>query len=91
VHRLRRLVSPPSPTTPAGLVFVGFAKDAITWTTPSSGTGKPTTLTAAQLNAIYSANTGHCLTWKDVGGTSTATIVPVWSAVTPPSSRATAS
>jgi hypothetical protein len=33
-------------------------------------------VTAAQLNAIYSANTGACLTWSDVGGTGTATIVP---------------
>jgi ABC-type phosphate transport system substrate-binding protein len=69
--------APPSSTTPSGLVFVGFAKDALSWVTTTKATGTPASLTAAQLNKIYSANTGHCLTWKDVGGTSTATIVPV--------------
>jgi hypothetical protein len=71
-----RSSSPPSSTSPSGLVFVGFAKDAVSWVTTSKATGTPKTLTAAQLNAIYSANTGACLTWSDVGGTSTATIVP---------------
>jgi hypothetical protein len=71
-----RTASPPSSTTPSGLVYVGFAKDAVTWVTTSAATGAPATLTAAQLNAIYSANTGSCLTWEDVGGTSTDAIVP---------------
>ena len=68
-----RSSSGPSSTSPTGFVWVGFAKDAVTWTTPTSGTGKPTTLTAAQLNKIYSCTDR---TWKSVGGTSTAKIVP---------------
>jgi hypothetical protein len=68
-----RSSSGPSSTSPTGFVWVGFAKDAVTWTTPTSGTGKPATLTAAQLDAIYSCTDR---TWKSVGGTSTADIVP---------------
>jgi hypothetical protein len=71
-----RSSSPPSSTSPAGLAFAEFAKDAVTWVTTSRATGVPATLSAAQLNKIYSANTGHCLTWKSVGGTNTAQIVP---------------
>jgi ABC-type phosphate transport system substrate-binding protein len=71
-----RASSPPSATSPAGFVWVGFAKDAVSWITTTHATGTPKSLTAAQLNKVYSANTGHCLTWKDVGGTSTAAIVP---------------
>jgi len=71
-----RASSPPSSTSPAGLVWVGFGQDAVSWVTTSKATGAPKTLTAAQLNAIYSANTGACLTWSDVGGTSTDPIVP---------------
>jgi hypothetical protein len=71
-----RTASAPSSTSPAGLVYVGFAKDAVTWVTTSRATGVPATLSAAQLNKIYSANTGHCLSWKSVGGTNTAAIVP---------------
>jgi hypothetical protein len=68
-----RAASGPSSTSPLGFVWVGFAKDAVTWTTPTSGTGKPTTLTAAQLNKIYACSDR---TWASVGGTSTAKIVP---------------
>jgi hypothetical protein len=71
-----RASSPPSASSPAGLVWVGFATDAVTWVTTTSAKGTPKTLTAAQLKAIYSANTGACKTWKDEGGTSTAKIVP---------------
>jgi ABC-type phosphate transport system substrate-binding protein len=71
-----RASSPPSSSSPSGLVWVGFGQDAVTWVTTNKATGAPKTLTAAQLNAIYSANTGACLTWSDVGGTSTAAIVP---------------
>jgi ABC-type phosphate transport system substrate-binding protein len=59
---------------PTGLLWVGWGKDAVSWTTPKSGSGKPTTLTVAQLTAIYTCTS---TTWKQVGGTSTATIVPV--------------
>jgi ABC-type phosphate transport system substrate-binding protein len=71
-----RSSSPPSATSPAGLVFVGMAKDAVTWVTTTAATGAPKTLDETQLHNIYSANTGKCLTWKDVGGTSTDPIVP---------------
>jgi ABC-type phosphate transport system substrate-binding protein len=71
-----RSSSGPSSSSPSGFVWVGFGKDAVTWVTTSKATGVPASLTAAQLKSIYSANTGACLTWKNVGGTSTATIVP---------------
>jgi ABC-type phosphate transport system substrate-binding protein len=66
-----------APFDPNWLLWVGYGKDAVSWTTPNSGTGKPATLTIAQLKSIYSANTGACLTWNQVGGTSTAAILPV--------------
>jgi ABC-type phosphate transport system substrate-binding protein len=66
----------PTSTSPPGLVWVGFALDAVSWTTTTKAIGEPTSLNATQLHEIYSANTGDCLTWKDVGGTSTAPIVP---------------
>ena len=59
---------------PTGLLWVGYAKDAVSWTTPKSGSGKPTTLTVAQLTAIYLCTSTK---WNQVGGSSTATIVPV--------------
>jgi ABC-type phosphate transport system substrate-binding protein len=68
-----RSSSGPSSTSPAGFVWVGFGKDAVTWTVPTAAKGVPASLTAAQLNAIYSCTD---TTWKSVGGTSTATIVP---------------
>jgi hypothetical protein len=71
-----RSSSGPSATSPSGLAFAEFAKDAVTWVTTSRATGVPATLSATQLNKIYSANTGHCLSWKSVGGTNTAAIVP---------------
>jgi hypothetical protein len=71
-----RASSPPSSTSPAGFVWVGFAQDEVSWVTTTKATGLPKSLTAAQLKEIYSANTGACLTWKDVGGTGTAAIVP---------------
>jgi ABC-type phosphate transport system substrate-binding protein len=68
-----RSSSPPSSTSPAGLVWVGFGKDAVSWVTNATTTGAPASLTAAQLNAIYSCRDR---TWASVGGTSTAMIVP---------------
>jgi hypothetical protein len=59
---------------PNWLVWVGFGADAVSWTTPNAGSGKPATLTSAQLKAIYQCQD---TTWKSVGGTSTATILPV--------------
>jgi ABC-type phosphate transport system substrate-binding protein len=68
-----RASSPPSATSPSGLVWVDFGQDVVTWATPNPSTGEPNTLTAAQLNAIYSCTD---TTWNQVGGTSTATIEP---------------
>jgi ABC-type phosphate transport system substrate-binding protein len=62
-----------SSTTPTGLTFIAMGKDAVTWITTTKATGTPATLTAAQLNAIYSCTDR---TWKSVGGTSTSDIVP---------------
>lgn len=58
-------------------VFVTIARDAITWSASGSSANAVATLTPAQLTSIYSANTGSCLKWSDVGGTSTNVIVPV--------------
>jgi ABC-type phosphate transport system substrate-binding protein len=66
----------PGSSGPAGLTWYAFAKDAVAWVTNAKATGVPATLTAAQLNLIYTANVGHCVTWNHVGGTSTAAIVP---------------
>jgi hypothetical protein len=74
-----RASSPPSSTSPAGFAWVGYAEDAVTWVTTTKAKGLPHSLSAAELNKIYSANTGACLTWADVGGKgpgSTSTIVP---------------
>jgi ABC-type phosphate transport system substrate-binding protein len=68
-----RSESPPSSTSPTGLVWVGFARNAVTWVTTTKAAGAPASLTAAQLNAIYSCKDR---TWKSVGGTSTAQIAP---------------
>lgn len=50
-----------------------LAEDAITWSANST-TNAPATLTAANLQAIYNCTATK---WNQVGGTSTATIVPV--------------
>lgn len=59
---------------PAGLLYVAFAIYAVSWTTPSAGAGKPTTLTNVQLHDIYACTATK---WNQVGGTSGATIYPV--------------
>jgi ABC-type phosphate transport system substrate-binding protein len=63
------------PTTPAdGTVkSVLLAEDAISWSA-SSTTNAPATLTSAQLKAIFNCTDTK---WNQVGGTSTATIVPI--------------
>ena len=60
------------PTNPAdkpgGVVFVAFAKDAITWAARSAakgGTDAPTSLTTAQLKAIFTCKDTN---WSQVGG-----------------------
>jgi ABC-type phosphate transport system substrate-binding protein len=58
---------------PTGLLWVGFAKDAVSWTTPSGGATKPASLTQAQLQGIYNCTITN---WSQVGG-GNAPIVPV--------------
>ena len=70
-----------------GIAFVAFAQDAVTWSATST-TAKPThattSLTDAQLKAIYSCDASQLgtgktgpVTWNEVGGTSTDAVVPV--------------
>jgi ABC-type phosphate transport system substrate-binding protein len=54
---------------PGGIVFVAFAKDAITWAARSAakgGTNAPASLTTAQLKAIFSCSSKN--NWSDYGG-----------------------
>jgi ABC-type phosphate transport system substrate-binding protein len=68
--RGRKSTDPPK--GPGGIVFVAIAKDAVTYAT-NSGSNAPNNLTTAQLHAIYTCT---ATTWKQVGGTSSATIKP---------------
>ena len=55
---------------PGGIVFVAFAKDAITWAARSAakgGTDAPASLNTAQLKAIFTCTDTN---WKQVGGKS---------------------
>jgi ABC-type phosphate transport system substrate-binding protein len=69
-----RTSSPRSSTNPpkakGGVVFVAFAKDAVTYAT-NTKTNAPKNLTTADLAAIYNCT---ATTWNEVGGTSHATI-----------------
>ena len=60
---------PPYPADkPGGIVFVAFAKDAITWAARSAakgGTDAPASLTTAQLKAIFTCTDTN---WSQVGG-----------------------
>lgn len=63
-----RSSSAKSATSPAGVTFVEFARDALTWATRSAkagGSNAPASLTLAQLKGIY-----HCTitNWSQVGG-----------------------
>jgi ABC-type phosphate transport system substrate-binding protein len=63
------------PKAKAGVVFVAFVKDAITYTTNGgkAGTNAPKNLTTADLAAIYNCT---ATTWNEVGGKSTKEIQP---------------
>jgi len=69
--------------TTTHLAFVAYAKDAVTWSANAT-TNAPASLSTPQLRAIYSCNaallgtgkTGRVI-WNEVGGTSTAAVVPV--------------
>ena len=53
---------------PGGVLYVAFAKDAITWSTRTAahgGTNAPVSLTKAQLQGIFTCKTTN---WKTVGG-----------------------
>lgn len=52
---------------PGGIVYVAFARDAITWATRSTGTNAPKSLTLAQLKGIFTCKTTN---WNQVGGKS---------------------
>jgi hypothetical protein len=70
----------PATTDPNTVAFVSLVQDAITWASPA-GTAKvkspvPSSLTVLQLANIYNCTKGFT-TWKQVGGSSTAAIVPV--------------
>ncbi|MDP9242105.1 MAG: substrate-binding domain-containing protein [Actinomycetota bacterium] len=63
----------PRDTDCAGLRFVGYSRDGISWWTSASNTDAPANLTQAQLKLIFTGNgnTSNCATnWSDVGGTS---------------------
>ena len=76
MHRLRTRVQPPVGHQSIGPGVGGLRQGRRHLGDDQAGHRRPKTLTAAQLNAIYSANADACLTWKDVGGTSTDAIVP---------------
>jgi phosphate transport system substrate-binding protein len=67
---------------PAGLTWVPFARDGVTWSANST-TNAPTSLTKAQLLAIYQCDdtalggAGDPVTWDEVSGTGSDAVVPV--------------
>jgi hypothetical protein len=71
---------PAQGTTPGsyqGIDQLSLATDTLPMLTDS--TTNAVALSAAQLDAIYTANTGSCLTWNNpqIGGSSTDTIIPI--------------
>jgi ABC-type phosphate transport system substrate-binding protein len=68
----------PQSGDPAGLVWVGYGQDAVSWTTPSTVVGAPATLSANQLKNIYLCTPGY-RHWNSslIGGTGGGAIVPV--------------
>ena len=83
IARSSRGPAPGDGSTTLPLAFVAFAKDAVTWSANST-TNATSTLTTTQLKAIYSCDASilgggatGTVTWNEVGGTSTAAVVPV--------------
>lgn len=70
----------PATTDPNTIVFDEIARDAITWASPKGVSGTPSpvpaTLSVKQLANIYNCTAGFTK-WSEVGGSSSATIVPV--------------
>ncbi|BAJ26879.1 MULTISPECIES: substrate-binding domain-containing protein [Kitasatospora] len=64
---------PRSASDPSTILFVAFAKDAVTWSAPSGGLA-PANLTTQDLNDIYSCKVGKT-DWSNFGG-SAGTIKP---------------
>jgi len=62
------------PEGKGGILFVRLATDAVTYASVTGHTNAPANLTTADLTAIYSCTD---TTWKQVGGTSSATIHPL--------------
>ncbi len=63
----------PRDTDCAGVRFVGYARDGISWWTSDTNTAAPANLTQNQLKLIFTGNgnTANCATnWNQVGGTS---------------------
>jgi ABC-type phosphate transport system substrate-binding protein len=53
------------PDSPGGVTFVNLAGDAVTWSVPAVNTSAPASLTAQQLNAIFTCTDTN---WSQVGG-----------------------
>jgi ABC-type phosphate transport system substrate-binding protein len=61
-------------TGPGGVLFVALAKDNVSYATLAKGSNAPKNLSLQQLHNIYNCT---ATTWNQVGGKSTAKIVPV--------------
>lgn len=73
---------PATSTTPGGYQGIDqleIATDTLPMLETTSPVSHAVPLSAAQLNLIYAANSGSCLTWNDprIGGTSPDTIIPI--------------
>jgi len=60
-----------------GIDQLSLATDTLPMLETTSPVSNAVPLSAAQLDTIYTANTGSCVTWNEVGGTSTDTIIPI--------------
>ena len=60
-----------------GIDQLSLATDTLPMIETTTPVSNAVPLSAAQLDTIYTANTGSCVTWNEVGGTSTAQIIPI--------------